>query len=355
MAALAASIASEIQDWEDPFVERTVFGTRSPVAIAAAFDAFCVAHLGAPVAAPLFYSSSIGAVAGVRLTDGRTVVVKAHQPQQPPGFLAAVHDVRRHLAERSFPCPWPLIGPVPLGAGHATVEEYDANGEYRDAHDPQVRRALAGTLARLVDLAQPFASDPALVAAGRACRPPADRLWGTPHSVIFDFEATAAGAGWIDDIARRARRLLEGLEGGTAAGERVVGHNDWSMRQVRFFGSAIHAVYDWDSLIAEREPVVVGRAARGFTMTYDTPLHGMVPVAPALDEVLAFAREYETARRRQFSPAEWSALGAAAAYSMAYTCRCGHALAPRSGPDADFPTGSYREALARYGDQLLAL
>ncbi|CAA9257544.1 MAG: hypothetical protein AVDCRST_MAG77-2409 [uncultured Chloroflexi bacterium] len=356
MAALAAAIDAEIRDWEDPAVERAIFGTRAPDAIAVAFDTFCAEHLGSRMEAPLFYSSSMGAVAGVRLADGRCVVIKAHQPDQSAAFLSAVQRVQRHLAARAFPfpCPRPLLGPVPVGGGHATVEEYDAGGEYRDAHEPPVRRALARTLARLAEDARPFAGDPALLAAGRACRPPADRLWGKPHSVIFDFEATAAGAEWIDDIARRARQLLEELERDGGAGDVVVGHNDWSMRQMRLAGDTVRVVYDWDSLIAEREPVVVGRAARGFTMTYGTPLDGTVPVAPALVELLSFAREYEAGRGRPFTPGEWRTMGAAAAHGLAYTSRCGHARAPLDGPNAVFPAGSYREALARYGEDLLA-
>lgn len=201
--SLAAAIAAVIQEWDDPAVERAIFGTRDPVAIAAALDAFCLAQLGAPIAAPLFYASSIGAVAGARLADGRTVVVKAHQPEQPPAFLPVVHDVRRHLKAQGFPSPEPLLGPIPLGAGHATVEEYDAAGDYRDPHETHVRRALAQTLARLADLAQPFAGDPALLAAGRARRPPRDRLWGRPHSILFDFEATRS-----DPTLPRAARPL---------------------------------------------------------------------------------------------------------------------------------------------------
>ena len=352
LAAFAALIHSEIGSWDNPAVELGIFGTREPVAIAAQFDAFCVAHFGAPIAVPLFYSSSIGAVAGARLADCRQVVVKAHQPDVLVAYLSVVDGVRRHLAAQAFPCPKPLLGPVPLGAGHATVEEHDDEGEYRNAHEPPVRRALAQTLARLAELAQPFAGDPILLAAGRARRPPRDRLWVKPHSVIFDFEATVAGAEWIDDFARRARRLLDA---GGDVGEVVVGHNDWSMRQMRFLGDTVHVVYDWDSLIAEREPIVVGRAAKSFTMTYGTPLHGTVPVAPAFDEIFAFVRDYESARHKRFSAAERRLLGASAAYSLAYTCRCGHAFAPRKDPDAAFPPGSYPAALSEYVDRLLAL
>ena len=47
-----------------------------------------------------------------------------------------------------------------------------------------------------------------------------------PHSPSFDFEATAAGAQWIDDLARAALPCAD-------FGDRVVAHTDWSARNVR--------------------------------------------------------------------------------------------------------------------------
>lgn len=49
-------------------------------------------------------------------------------------------------------------------------------------------------------------------------------LWPTPHDGRFDFQATRAGAGWIDTFARRAQRVRDGVD---FASDRVIGHSDW--------------------------------------------------------------------------------------------------------------------------------
>ena len=52
------------------------------MAIAGAIDAFCRRELGVGVARGLFHQSSVGAVTGVVLEDGRCLVIKAHQPER---------------------------------------------------------------------------------------------------------------------------------------------------------------------------------------------------------------------------------------------------------------------------------
>ena len=73
-------------------------------------------------------------------------MIKAHPPKQSSEFLTAVYRVQRHLAEHGFPCPEPILGPISLINGHATVEELQDAGIYADAHDPPIRRTMAETL-----------------------------------------------------------------------------------------------------------------------------------------------------------------------------------------------------------------
>jgi len=335
---LAQLIAERRAEWVDWPVEPLVFGTGDADAIAAQIDRFCSERLGAPVAEPRFFESSVGSVFGLRLADGRQVVVKAHQPNVPLEFLCAVHAVQSHLAAAGFPAPRPLLAPSPLGLGHATVEELRVEGAWADAHDPSVRCAMAETLAQLVQLGRGFVDLKGL-RPGLLSRIPDGQIWPEPHSAIFDFEASAAGAEWIDKLAAHAREVLR-----RPAGERVLAHVDWSVKHLRFEKGAVTVVYDWDSLAVGLEPVIVGEAARGFTFTWNLP----VRLAPSLEESRAFVAEYEIARGAAFTPAERTTAGAAAVYGLAYTARCEHCL-------GSVAPGNALDALAAHGSQLFAL
>src|SRR5205085_1228868 len=54
-----------------------------------------------------------------------------------------------------------------------------------------------------------------------------DDLYPTPHTTLFDFEKTAAGAEWIDEIAVVARQARD------ADADRAIVHADWSARNIR--------------------------------------------------------------------------------------------------------------------------
>jgi hypothetical protein len=241
------------------------------------------------------------------LEDGTRIALKVHTERAGQDSLEAVQQVQGALRERGFPCP------RPLGVRErATLEEWRDDGDYLDAHRPEVRRAVAAELARLLRLTrdlQPIAAMPPFF-------PPADgALWPVPHNVLFDFEATAAGAGWIDEIARAAKPLR-------AAGDLVVGHGDWTVKHFRFDGLRPTVIYDWDSLYTDFEPLHVGGSAATFTYTEHLP----VSLWPSVDEAAAFLDDYEAARGRPFTPAERLAAGAAAVYGRAYSTRCVHAL-----------------------------
>ena len=106
-------------------------------------------------------------------------------------------------------------------------------------------------------------------------------------------------------------------------------------------------IYDWDSLALERETVIVGEAARGFTMTW----HLDVLITPSQNEACASVSEYETYRGKAFTSNERTTIAAATTYALAYGARCEHCIDPRT---SDFPAGSAREALAHYGEDYLA-
>jgi len=336
---IAEFVAAYLTGWPGPWTEDDLFGTHDPEPVGRAFDEFCLAELGSPVAAPLFYEASVGCVAGFELADGRRLVVKAQSLASPPDFLAATARTQATLVARGFPAPAVLLGPRPLGCTLATVEELVDEGDYRDAHEPPIRSALAEALARLVTLAADLPQD-GLGREQRTLGP--DVLWPRPHHRMFDFEATRAGTEWIDELARRAKELL------ASPGEPVIGHTDWTVKHCRFIGHELRVVYDWDSLGLMPEPELVGHAAAHFTTTWRLD----VPLIPSPDEAGAFVAAYERERGREFDRAERVRLGAQAVYSLAYGARCEACSEPSA---TTFSPGSQRDGLARWGEAYLRL
>jgi hypothetical protein len=74
-----------------------------------------------------------------------------------------------------------------------------------------------------------------------------------------------------------------------------------------------------------------------------------VPRRASPEEARLFVEEYEIARGTPFSEQERAAICAAAAYGLAHTARCEHALDP-GGKDL---RGSFRETLVRHGEEYL--
>jgi len=315
--SLAAVIDAHLREWDGspPFVELAVFATADATAIACTLDQFCVQHLDAPVARGLFHQSSIGSVTGVVLADGRAVVIKAHQPERSRQFLAEIVRIQSYLAERQVFATRVLAGPLPLGQGQAIVEAFADTGTKADVHRPEIRRALAQALHTIVATCEPLVATTSLGPGLPAAAGPA--LWPTPHSKLFDFAATGAGAEWIDEIAALARRRI------MPAGRRVIGHSDWRQEHVRFAGNRPVVAFDWDSLCCEHEPALLGSVTHAFCADWSLSERRQ---APSLDEARAFVGDYEQARGRPFSADERRLCGAAFAYACAYTARCGHAL-----------------------------
>ena len=66
----------------------------------------------------------------------------------------------------------------------------------------------------------------------------------------------------------------------------VVGHHDWSAKNMRMGAGRIAVLYDWDAVFVDREAFVLGTAAAHFPVTWKLP----VPETPSVDEVRAFVR-----------------------------------------------------------------
>jgi len=235
----------------------------------------------------------------------RRVAFKAYGTVYPAANLEEVRAVHRSLYEEGFPSPEPLLGPVPLGRTGAVVDAWVDDGEFRDLHEPRLRRLWAARLAELVALASRHV-DVALprLYAG---------LWDRPHNPRFDF-ARADGR-WIDEAAAGVREIVYG-----PVADWVVGHCDWNAQHVRWRGDEVAVVYDWDSVVRDSEANLVGFASAVFPATWELD----VPKAPTAAEAEAFVAEYEEAARRALDRSR-----VAAARTFIAVCRPLRAVRPR--------------------------
>jgi hypothetical protein len=307
-----ALLAEFFRDARESDLEVETLGTANAEEIASQLTAFATSHL-APILHGLFYRRGVGMVVGLRLVDGREIVVKLHRWRASFGRLTAVQEVQDHLARVGLPVPIPLVPPTQLGRGIATVEELRL-GSPADGHRSDVRRALAAGLRRFVVEALPLRG---LAGLGPAVflAPRTDALWPEPHDLRFDFNATAGGAEWIDELAVAAHQRLANLDG-----EPVVGHLDWRVENLAFDEAGkIAAIYDWDSVALAPEPYVAGHNAAVFSADWQRG-GGL----PSLLETVEFVREYELARGRPFDAAEREMLDAAHLLHCAYGARCQH-------------------------------
>ena len=305
-----------IEGWTDPedrLLARSVFGTDD-LGTARGMILDWVAGQGFGRARVTAVELSVGAVATVALADHSRIVVKVWPGTADARSLAAQMEVQAAMAARGFPAPAVLTELSALGPGWAVGMAYDRAGVPTDARVPGVRRAMAAGLARFVAEAEACRGVDGLP---RRPLPPEGALWPKPHNALFDFGATARGAEWIDEVARPALRAMR-----SAGSRAVVGHRDWSAKNMRMGPGGIAVLYDWDAVFLDREAFVVGLRRRAL------PGHlGAGRAGDALRrEVVAFVREYEEARGAPFTRSELAEVAAAATYARAYKARCEHAI-----------------------------
>jgi Phosphotransferase enzyme family len=215
-----------------------------------ALAAWCARWLGTQPTGVLFEVAHLSIVTGLRLADGREVVVKA---RPPAARLHACVHVQRHLWTAGFPCPEPLAGPHPLGTLTATAEAFVPGGTRLEpgADSP---RLYAEALAELIHLAPPVASISTLTP------PPAwvfwdhDRpgTWPLPDDRDDDLNRYPEPA-WLEEVGRRVRRRLA-----QCRHPPVVGHADWEEPNLRWLARRLHVVHDWDSVVSRPEAAIAG-------------------------------------------------------------------------------------------------
>jgi len=272
----------------------------------AALAGWCMRWLGAPPAAELFEAGHLSAVQGLRLADGREVVVKVRPGLPRLAGCAAVHQA---LRQAGFPCPELLVDLQPLDGYAASAEVLvPAGGELPDG---ELAVLSAAALARLVELAPDPGSVPGLTPApsfvGWDHREPG--LWPRPEDHDVDLNA-CAGPPWLDRVAAAVRDHLR-----ARAGDPVIGHGDWHPGNVRWQGPDLLAVHDWDSVICQPEPAMAGFAAVSFCGIEDPARLASV------EDSTAFLDAYRHARGVAWTPGDCSAFWAAGLWQRAFDAK----------------------------------
>ena len=281
--------------------------SRRPVVALDALAVWCTRWLGAPPAAELFKAGWLSTVQGLRLTDGREVVVKV-RPRAPR--LAGCAAVHRALWTAGFPCPEPLVDLQPLD-GYAATAETLVPDAGQPPPDSELAALSAAALARLVELAPDPGSVPSLAPspswAGWDHAGPG--LWPAPEDRDVDLNAYPEPQ-WLTRAAAAVRDRLR-----RHAGRPVIGHGDWHPENLCWQGRHLIAVHDWDSVIAQSEPAIAGLAAAGFR-----GLGGPTGVA-SVEDSAAFLDAYQQARGCRWTAADHAACWAAGLWQRAFDAK----------------------------------
>jgi hypothetical protein len=277
--------------------------TRGPARGIDALAEWCTRWLGAPPVAELFGTGNLSAVTGLRLADGREVVVKV-RPSTPR--LAGCAAVHRALWSAGFPCPEPLVDLKPLNGFSASAEVLVPDAD--QPPDGDLAALSAAGLARLVELAPSPGSVPSLAPSpswvGWDHTEPG--LWPTSEDVDEDLNAYPEPR-WLGRVAAAVRDGLRRAR----AGDPVIGHGDWHPDNLRWQGPELVAVHDWDSVICQPEPAIAGFAAVSFL--------GIDPPGPlaSVEDSAAFLDAYQQARGCRWASEEREAFWAAGLWQRA--------------------------------------
>ncbi|MEV7098842.1 phosphotransferase [Amycolatopsis sp. NPDC051045] len=266
---------------------------------------WCREHLGAAPAHVLFERRSLSAVVGVRLNDGREVVVKARQDE---GRAAACVAAQARLAQRGFPCARPRTPVAGVGALAVHAEESRPGGGVLRGDTPEIAVRYAAVFARLMTELTGVSVPPPLPNprwarwdhAGPGLRP----------SIRFldEQDQSAVPAHVVETATRVRKRLL------AANLPCVLGHADFEAQNLRWHDGGIQAVHDWDSLAWQPEAALVGAASGAFA-------NASPPTLAPIGSSAAFLAAYQQFRGRRFTEEEREVAWAAGLWPALHNAR----------------------------------
>jgi hypothetical protein len=293
---------------------------------------WCAMWLRARPVEVLASHGHLSRVTELLLANGRRVVVKVRPSQTR---LAGCAYVQQHLWRTGFPCPEPLIGPVPFGAYTglvASAEVWVPGGDMLGPGEPGAVDGYATLLARMIRLAPQATRLPSLdpPPPWNAWNHGGPGVWPAADDRADDLNALP-GTAWLDEVGRAVQHRLAAFD----AGNVVAGHGDFEAQNVRWREMSVAApdaawlrstpagsaagsrlryasavVHDWDSVIVAPEATIVGFAAAVWPS-------GAGPAA-TIDQTASFIDAYQRAAGRTWLPDEIGAAWAAGLWVRAF-------------------------------------
>jgi len=249
-----------------------------------------------PATEALFLVSHLSDVVGVRVADGREVVLKRRVDEL--GRAGACVRAQELLASHGFPCPPPLTEPVFADGFVVHAEAFVGRGEIETDDSPAAAGRSAVLLADLIGRLSALDAPPPLP---------------NPEWVRWDSlperQARSSAPGWIDETQGRLRDKLAACRL-----QPVVGHVDWEAQNMRWERSEPLVVHDWDSLAWLPEAAIAGTASGVFAS------HGQPTLAP-LASSTAFLEAYQRERGARFSRGEEEIAWAASLWVALHNAR----------------------------------
>jgi hypothetical protein len=266
---------------------------------------WCLEHLGSAPAEVLFDLDQTSKVFGLRLADGREVVVKARDDDGRAGSCVAAQV---WLAGRGFPCARPLTSVVRVGSLAVHAEEFRPGGEILRGDEPSVAVRYAEVFAELMVGLNDLAVAPPLPNPRWArWDHPDPGLW--PAIGFLDERDQSAVPAYVVDAAGLARKRLLAADLPC-----VLGHADFEAQNLRWHGRQVWAVHDWDSLAWQSEAAQAGAACGAFSSASPTTL------AP-IESSAAFLAAYQDLRGRRFTVEEQEIAWAASLWRATHNAR----------------------------------
>ncbi|ATY14089.1 hypothetical protein CU254_29470 [Amycolatopsis sp. AA4] len=266
---------------------------------------WCLAHLGTAPVDVLFKAEQVSTVHGLRLADGRKIVLKARPDD---GRAESCVAAQAQLAARGFPCARPLTPVIRKGSLAVHAEEYRPGGEVIPCDSPEIAVRYAEVFALLLGALDGISVPPPLPNPRWLRWDHHDPgLW--PAIDFLDERDQRLVPHEVTETADRARRRLLAAEL-----PNVLGHGDFEAQNLRWDINEGWTVHDWDSLAWQPEAALTGAASGTFPST--TP-----PTLAPIESSAAFLESYQDFRGRRFSPAEREVAWAASLWPAAHNAR----------------------------------